>query len=154
MQAVADAVGVRAPSLYKRFADRSALLTAVADDVAADLARGHHATRHDPGPAAGRAPDGHSAIARSPIDSPRAYQLLFGAAGHATVAGRQRPGRRRACCASPRRSSGPAHALEAARLLVAFVHGFVSMELAGAFRLGGNVNAAWDYGLEAISSGG
>ena len=37
MQAVADAVGVRAPSLYKRFDGRAALITAVADDVAAEL---------------------------------------------------------------------------------------------------------------------
>ena len=37
MQAVADAVGVRAPSLYKRFAGRPALIRAIADDVAAEL---------------------------------------------------------------------------------------------------------------------
>jgi len=29
--------------------------------------------------------------------------------------------------------------------------GFISMELAGAFQLGGNVDDAFDYGLEKLS---
>jgi hypothetical protein len=40
--------------------------------------------------------------------------------------------------------------LEAARLFVAFAHGFVSMELAGAFRLGGDVDRAWRTGVRTI----
>lgn len=43
--------------------------------------------------------------------------------------------------------------LEVARLLVAFAHGFVSMELAGAFGLGGNVDAAFDCAVESIIRG-
>lgn len=42
--------------------------------------------------------------------------------------------------------AGPEHALESARLVVAWAHGFVSMELAGAFRLGGNVDTAFALG--------
>src|SRR4029077_4960690 len=37
MQAVADAVGGRAPALSKRFDGRAALITAVADDAATEL---------------------------------------------------------------------------------------------------------------------
>ena len=81
--------------------------------------------------------------------SPRAYQLLFGAAGAAPS-----PATNALAAAGVLRVAealvGQAEALEAARLLVAFAHGFVSMELAGAFRLGGNVDAAFDYGLDAL----
>lgn len=35
----------------------------------------------------------------------------------------------------------------------AFAHGFVSMELAGAFRLGGDLDEAWRYGIEAAIRG-
>src|SRR3954468_13945014 len=38
MQGIADRVGIRAPSLYKRFANRTALLSALADAVFAEPA--------------------------------------------------------------------------------------------------------------------
>jgi Tetracyclin repressor-like, C-terminal domain len=43
--------------------------------------------------------------------------------------------------------------MSAARLLMAFLHGFVSMELAGAFRLGGSVDDAFAFALDAILAG-
>ena len=48
---------------------------------------------------------------------------------------------------------GRARALEAARLLTAFAHGFVSMELAGAFRLGGDVDEAYRFAIDSIVEG-
>ena len=32
-----------------------------------------------------------------------------------------------------------------------WAHGFVSMELAGAFRLGGDVDAAFDFGIDRLT---
>ena len=151
MQAVADAVGVRAPSLYKRVADRSALLTALADDVAADLARAVAPPAHikDPARALRQMAARYRAFAHR---APHAYQLLFSGAGV-----QPSPGTDALASAGVLRVAetlvGPAHALEAARLLVAFAHGFVSMELAGAFRLGGNVNAAFRYGVDTLIAG-
>jgi hypothetical protein len=46
--------------------------------------------------------------------------------------------------------AGPRHALPAARTMVAWAHGFIMMELAGAFRLGGDIEQAWDFGLDRI----
>ncbi|MFE5714441.1 TetR-like C-terminal domain-containing protein [Streptomyces sp. NPDC056501] len=43
--------------------------------------------------------------------------------------------------------AGDKDALEAARLVTAWATGFIEMELAGAFRLGGDVNHAFAYGL-------
>jgi len=40
--------------------------------------------------------------------------------------------------------------LPLARTLTAFLHGFISMELANAFRLGGNIEAAFRDGLDTI----
>ncbi len=37
--------------------------------------------------------------------------------------------------------------------MVAWAHGFVSMELAGGFRLGGDLDAAYAFGIEAILAG-
>ena len=48
---------------------------------------------------------------------------------------------------------GRPRALEAARLLTAFAHGFVSMELAGAFRLGGDVDEAYRFAIDSIVEG-
>ena len=46
--------------------------------------------------------------------------------------------------------AGPQHALPAARTIVAWANGFIMMELAGAFRLGGDVEQAWDFGLDRV----
>jgi hypothetical protein len=48
--------------------------------------------------------------------------------------------------------AGPEHSLEAARTIVAWAHGFVSMELAGAFRLGGDVDRAYAFGVERLAA--
>jgi hypothetical protein len=46
--------------------------------------------------------------------------------------------------------AGPGQALPAARMIVAWANGFITMELAGAFRLGGDVQQAWEFGLDRI----
>ncbi|UYO97661.1 hypothetical protein OED01_02760 [Microbacterium sp. M28] len=43
--------------------------------------------------------------------------------------------------------------MEAARLFTAWATGFLQMELSGAFRLGGDVDRAFGYGLERIIAG-
>jgi hypothetical protein len=48
---------------------------------------------------------------------------------------------------------GEAHAFAAARVLVPFLHGFISMELANAFRLGKGVSLAFEKGVSTILRG-
>ena len=46
---------------------------------------------------------------------------------------------------------GEADALAAARTVTAWANGFVAMEQSGAFQLGGDVDAAFDYGITLLS---
>lgn len=48
---------------------------------------------------------------------------------------------------------GPAAALGAARTFVAWAHGFTSLELVGGFRLGGDLDRAYEDGIELILAG-
>lgn len=153
MQAVADEVGVRAPSLYKRFAGRPALIRAIAADVAAELEAviAPALKERDPAEAVRILADRYRAFAHR---SPGAYQLLFTSllpeanptaeANAAAAAG---------LLTLTERLVGRERALEAARLLTAFAHGFASMELAGAFRLGGDVDAAYRFAIDSIVEG-
>jgi AcrR family transcriptional regulator len=150
MQAIAARVGVRAPSLYKRFPNRGALIGTMIDEILVDLGGQLESTDNDADPAAAirELAARYRAFA---IAHPRAYAL-----GFMDLPPDHRPSaeaNRRASeplLALTTRLVGTAHALEAARLLTAFAHGFLSMELNGAFRLGGDLDAAYGFGIDVI----
>ncbi|WP_369046588.1 TetR/AcrR family transcriptional regulator [Sinomonas sp. P10A9] len=85
-------------------------------------------------------------------ERPAAYQLVF---TQAPREARPRPESLAKAVApalaAAERLVGPEHALDAARLLTAWTHGFVTMELSGSFRLAGGVDAAFEYGLSALA---
>lgn len=152
MQRVGAAVGVRPPSLYKRVRDRDALVRLIAADVLDDLgdalskAASPTADPRDALLATARAfrvwvrrHPGGFALLFSPV--PDAWRLEPDA-GQSALDALLRP---------VATLAGPAHTLEAARTVVAWASGFISMELAGAFRLGGDVDAAFEYGIEHIA---
>ena len=152
MQAVADDVGVRAPSLYKRFADRAALLSAVQRQIFGELGARLEVAAARPGPHFALAGMAHAyrAFARA---RPHLYTLMFAPDLAHDAAGDDA----RRLAAQPIVSRladmvGRERALPTARVLTAFVHGFVSMELQGAFRLGGDVDAAFALGLDLLLS--
>lgn len=150
MQRVARSVGVRAPSLYKHVPDRDALITLLTESISQELGERLEAAAGalDPRGDLHALADAFREFAHR---WPAAYGLLF----------RRRPADAdddpsvdaRAAAAVLRAAEslvGRARSLHAARMLTAFAHGFVSMELAGTFRLGGDVDAAWQYGLDHL----
>jgi AcrR family transcriptional regulator len=160
MVTVARRVGVRPPSLYKHVRDRSALVAALvalaADELGAGLAEAGAASGRAPGP--DPAAERVAAIADAYRDyarrSPRTASLLFTDLGPATgpmvaVSARAATPVVEAAAALV----GPEGALPAARVLTAFVHGFTSMEMAGAFRLGGDVDEAFRLGVKTLVRG-
>ena len=152
MQRVAKAVGVKAPSLYKRVRSRHDLIRLVIEDVARDLSEtlDGAATTGDPRRDLRAMADALRSFAHA---QPTAYTLLF-----AQLPEERRPDQQHlagTAAAVLRVASvlaGPDLALEAARTVVAWAHGFISMELAGAFRLGGNVDRAYAFGVERLAS--
>ncbi|MCK3768620.1 TetR/AcrR family transcriptional regulator [Microbacterium aerolatum] len=173
MQAVAARVGVRAPSLYKRIRNRDALLAAVAEATVDDLARRLtaaarlHSAAEMPGNSVdlGRGMQSQGAQwaqgAREELvglaeafrafahERPEGFRLMFTASAPLDALER---------AATPvlhaaRALVGDDDALDAARLFTAWATGFLQMELAGAFRLGGDVDDAFDYGLDRLIHG-
>lgn len=142
MQAVAERVGVRAPSLYKRVRDRDALLALVAAATADDLA-----ARLD-------ASDG-SLTALAHVyrvfaqQHPEGFRLMFTVDGAAESMARASVSILRAT----RDIVGADAALDAARLVTAWATGFVNMELSGSFRFDGDLDRAFEYGLEKLTAG-
>lgn len=153
MNDVAAAVGVRAPSLYRRFEDRAAILEAVELSLLRDLERAL----------------AKSTVPRRPLETlrsqarayrafakanPNGYSLLFDVRSRGTEEGM----RARAAALAPAMPAlaalvGQENALLAARVLTPFLHGFVSMEIGEAFRLGGGLDAAFEHGVATILQG-
>jgi AcrR family transcriptional regulator len=152
MQSVAARVGVRAPSLYKRLHGRNELLRLVANDAAAELTRDLESAadgkdaRRDLASLA-------STFRRFAHANPGAYSLIFAPLPDDARADAGWSVRASApVIDTTERLAGTDHALEAARTVVAWANGFIAMELAGAFRLGGDVDRAFDYGIDRLGA--
>lgn len=145
MQAVAVRVGVRAPSLYKRVRNRDDLVRLVTEATVRDLGERLDAAM------SGDTSRDLVALCRTfrafAHENPAGIRLVF-------AADRPDPGTLAASAASVLRVAaelaGPDEALEAARMITAWMYGFVSMELAGAFNLGGDVEHAFEYGIARL----
>lgn len=139
MQSVAARVGVRAPSLYKHVDNRATLLAAVAQATIDDLVTKLDST------------DGSlDALVRCYRDfarhRPEGFRLMNSAYAPLEALARAAEPVLRAAG----ELAGEREALDAARLVTAWVTGFIEMELNGAFRLGGDVDRAFEYGLAGI----
>ncbi|MFK0403423.1 TetR/AcrR family transcriptional regulator [Microbacterium sp. NPDC090225] len=147
MQAVATRVGVRAPSLYKRVRDRDALLTAVAEAAIDELgSRLDRSGTDTAGTDLTSLAEVYRAFAH---EHPESFRLMFMASAPVDALHRASEPVLRASAALV----GEADALDAARLFTAWATGFLQMELSGAFRLGGDVGQAFDYGLRRLLAG-
>ena len=155
MREVADAVGVRTPSLYKRVRDRSDLVRLILEDVTDELTAAIDAAAGSEDPAA----DLRAMLAAYrgfAHANPVAYTLL--SAAPPVPGATERSERSSATLLRlVNELAGEQHALPAARTIVAWANGFITMELAGAFRLGGDLEDAWEFGmgrvLEAVRRG-
>jgi AcrR family transcriptional regulator len=152
MQAVADRVGVRPPSLYKRVRNRDDLVGLITEATVRDLGErlATVGTSADPRRDLAELVRAFRAFAHA---SPVGYQLIFapkpGVAGLSpdTVTHAVAPLMRAAAALA-----GEQHVLAAARTITAWANGFVSMELAGAFKLGGNIDEAYEFGIACLTS--
>ncbi len=150
MQSLATALGVRAPSLYKHIENKSQLVKAILEALLLEL-----------GETLSKAANGQNfaddlramivAYRAFAHQHPTLYPLLY---SHLTSE-MQPDVKVSATAAAPLLQTieqwvNQKRSLSAARMVVAFTHGFVSMELAGALRLGGNVEDAFELGVESL----
>ncbi|MFI7428935.1 TetR/AcrR family transcriptional regulator [Micromonospora sp. NPDC049836] len=152
MQAVAERVGVRPPSLYKRVRNRDDLIRLVTEATVLDLGDRLSAVAGsgDPGRDLRELAHAFRAFAHA---QPAEYHLIFANGPAAT-----RPSLEsltRASAPALRVATdlaGPQHALPAARMFTAWANGFISMELAGAFNLGGDLDEAFEFGIDRLTA--
>lgn len=147
MQGLAAALGVRAPSLYKHVKDRDDLLGRVRDATLIDLGDALARVR-DVDPATRLLGYGLS-VRQFGRRWPHGKALAFSRAGtpadRALLAQTVEP-----VLTACHELVGEPDALDAARTITSWMHGFTEMERAGAFQLGGDVDRAYRYGIETI----
>ena len=153
MQAVADRVGVRAPSLYKRVRNRDELIARIAEATLRELS-----ARLDDAADPTRSADSGAELARLARavrafahERPAGYRLIFGPGAELRLSDAALADASGAVLRIAGELAGDEHRLDAARTITAWVNGFVNMELAGAFRLGGDVDRAFEYGIARLT---
>ncbi len=149
--AVAQVAGIKPPSLYKHFADRAAILKVVEIEILHELEA--HLRREMQGATPkDRLLAMATAYRRFGLTAPNRYKAIY--SGNAF----NDPDIRAACLFSAQplfeelKAAGIAEAriLPLSRTLVAFLHGFLLMEIGNAFNLGGSIDEAFTSSLETI----
>ena len=152
MQAVAERVGVRAPSLYKRVRNREKLVALVADATLRELGSRVEEAAGPPGDDPQQELRRLARAARAfAHERPAGFRLVFAPGAEVRLAGDSLIAASAPVLRVAAELAGDEHALHAARTFTAWANGFVSMELAGAFRLGGDVEDAFEFGLQSLS---
>jgi AcrR family transcriptional regulator len=149
--AVAQRAGVKPPSLYKHFVDRSTRLKAVEIEVLGELEAWLRAETRGETPRARMVAMAYAYRAWGNL-KPNRYKAIYSGNAFNDLEIRA------ACLHSAQplfeelRAAGVSEArlLPLSRTLVAFLHGFVLMEVGNAFNLGGDVDEAFSAGLETI----
>ncbi|MDR2997115.1 MAG: TetR/AcrR family transcriptional regulator [Microbacterium sp.] len=151
MSSVASAVGVRTPSLYKRAADRRGLLRLAAEDAARELVAEMSSEPFAPGEGpAGRLRRMAHALRAFTARAPRVSGLLFAAPSAAAAPSPEAGEPLLRPLLDAVSAAAPGDPLPPARTFTAWIYGFCTMEQAGAFRLGGDVDEAFEYGLDML----
>jgi AcrR family transcriptional regulator len=143
MRRLGDAVGIRAPSLYKHFPDKAAVEIALINDGFEEIA-----ARFEAALASGEDTLVEIAIAyrRFAQSHPHLYRLMT--AGPLPRE-RLRPGVEARAAAPIVQAVGDP---DLARAVWAFAHGMVILELDGRFPADANLEAAWEAGLVAFAA--
>lgn len=145
---LAAEIGIRAPSLYKRFSGRDAIIEQVERrlfSMLGDILR--RSIKSDTASSMFSACLAHREFAKK---HSRLYPLLFSRSRLQDDEAVDI----RAKSASPIielfKDDEPDVALNKARTMTAYVHGFITIEIADGFQLGGDVDRAFEYGTKTI----
>ncbi|MFC7788938.1 TetR/AcrR family transcriptional regulator [Microbacterium sp. MAHUQ-60] len=150
MSAVAKAVGMRTPSLYKRAGHRHDLLRLAADDAARELVDGLVDVSSPDRDPAKTLEELARALRAFAATAPRVSALLFAAPSEQAAPSPTASEPLLRILMTAVSAAVPGDPLPAARTLTAWIFGFSTMEQAGAFRLGGDVDEAFEFGLDAL----
>ncbi len=145
MRRLAEAVGIRAPSLYKHFPDKAAVEIALIDDGFAEIAEHFEAALAKGGFSLLEIATAYRGFA---LAHPHLYRLMT--AGPLPRE-RLRPGVEARTAAPLVRAVGDP---DLARAVWAFAHGMVILELDGRFPPDANLEAAWARGLDVFAASG
>jgi AcrR family transcriptional regulator len=143
MRRLGEAVGVRAPSLYKHFPDKAAVEVALIELGFAEAADAFEAALAERGGSLAALAAAYRAFARA---HPHLYRLMTAGPLRRD---RLRPGVEARAAAPVLRVIGDP---DLARAFWAYAHGMVILELDGRFPPGADLDAAWAAGVAAFAA--
>ena len=151
---LAAALNVKAPSLYRYFDGKAALLRAVNEQLTRELVDAMRAAADTAGDGEARLPAMFRAYRAFALAHPIGYALAFSS----TIPEQRLDPAIGEALALPLQAvmaelSGEARSLDALRGAWAMVHGFVTLELSGQFQRGGSIDAAFEASIAAYVCG-